>query len=917
MIQPLLPPGFIYQSELGSGGTARVVSVTRENHKRAIALKIPLPDSDHHDQTFVKLAQREWQLIGGLTHPGLVRLLEVSSKPEEYIIMEICQGPTLDTIGHIKNHESATNIFSALALNLEFLRIQGIIHGDLKPHNYFLPSDWQSVAPTDRLFFTKLSDFSLGKLSSEPDAERLGLGTVGYMAPETISDKITSFKTDLFALGVIAYQMYTGIHPFMENETDPVKINSRCQEDTPASINEYNPEVDERIAKLIDRLLAKNPENRPESGWEVCQKLEAVCATYPFKKGLRPSACLNKNLPYKEQINTLLDIDSDDIERLNTISNTSNNTLRLILSHNIDKGNLVYNNRKFSFKGNILWPNILRNQVLDKYSQHSITEKKNIIKCAISGSIENCAKLDLIKENEVDSSLTGSILLLRQFISLSTYKRLSPLYATVARGKERYDIAADMHLQSGDLSNATEYAYQAATILHSEHKSTEALKIISRVIDYAHSSGKLFEINHLLMLQGDIHKDLGEIESALSTYKDLISLYKNNEPDKILAETYKDLGDLYKVKHQFDRGIESLSLALEIYYLLDDELEISHTLNNIGNIYWIDSDTNRALLNYRKALKIQRRLNASDDTASTLNNIGSIYALKGKFKRGIEIFNLSLKLKKEIGNKVEIARTLNNLGYCYQCCGNQYKAVNALTESLELNRQVGNKKEILYNLENLTALMITAGQLKESLKYLKEGIAIADSVGDKNHFGIFQLSMATVLRRMGQYGQAENTLIAVEGIVNNSDDKNLKIMLKNARASIRLAIGDNNVAENIIIEAIALADEVDNRPEKLNSLLLITKINNDSEGYKNAQDLAGELSLKRENILLKNNLLGLNLSNDYETKPQNLVDEIEASLNNMSEDVEVSGIYLNLAEYYLNENDHVVNGQCKKLLSQI
>lgn len=902
MPQAQLPPGFSYKSELGIGGTARVISVTRSRDQKNIALKLPLAEFDNPEQSFIKLARREWQLIGGLSHPGLVKLFEVATKPDKFITMEICSGPTLDAIIKIKNNLSAINIFSALAINLEFLRLQGIIHGDLKPQNFFLPSDWESITKTNRLFHTRLSDFSLGKFVNEADSCRLGIGTVGYMAPETISENITSYKSDLFALGVIAYQLFTGAHPFMENETDPVKINSRCLEEEPIAIKTLNPEIDDNIAAIIENLLAKNPADRHGSGWEICRLLEAAGASYPFRKALRPSTSINKTLSYKENLNNLIDIETTDIERLNVISNNSNDTLRLILSHNFDKENLSYDNNKFKFENTILWPSVLRRQAIKDYSRQSISVRKKIIKAAITGSIANCIQLGLVENDDINSAFTGSVILLRQLISLATFKRFSSNYAIIAEKTEHFDLAANLYLQSGNLSKAAGCAYQAAIILHARHHSSKAIEITNRIIDFAKSSGRVFEIRNILMSQGDILKDMGEIESALNTYSNLIFQYINHEPDKILAETYKDLGDIYKVKHQFAKGLEALNQALEIYYFLEEELEISHTLNNIGNIHWIASDLNKAITNYRKALKIQRRLNANEDIASTLNNIASIYALKGNFKRGIRLLNLTLSLKKEIGNKVEVARTLNNLGYCFYCCGDQYQAVNSLTESLELNRQVGNKKEILYNLENLTALMITAGQLRESLKYLKEGISIANQLDDKNHFAIFQLSMATVLRRMGQYGQAESTLAAIEDTVKSSDDKNLKVLLMNARASIRVAIGDYKIAEKIINQAISLAEGIDNRPEILNSFLLLTKINYTPEIYQKANDLNEELSLTREKILLKNNLLGNKLNSEIDTTTHTLVEDIEAALESMIEDVEISGIYNNLTEYYLKIN---------------
>jgi serine/threonine protein kinase len=77
-----------------------------------------------------------------------------------------------------------------------------------------LPSKWQNL-DDNGLFYVKLSDFSLGRFSHEPDEARAGLGTVGFMAPETVALSRATFQSDLFALGVITYQVLTGVHPFM------------------------------------------------------------------------------------------------------------------------------------------------------------------------------------------------------------------------------------------------------------------------------------------------------------------------------------------------------------------------------------------------------------------------------------------------------------------------------------------------------------------------------------------------------------------------------------------------------------------------------------------------------------------------------------------------------------------------------
>ena len=242
-------PGFRPLAPLGRGGTAEVIRVFSEKHRRQLALKYPRQNESQSSETFARLVQREDHLIGRLTFPGLVRVLEISTDQPQFLLMELCPGPTLEQCGRLDNLALALNVLSAVALSLEFLQANSIIHGDLKPHNIFLPFKWQNL-DDDKLFYVKLSDFSLGRFDHEPDSARAGLGTVGYMAPETAEKSRATFQSDLFALGVIAYQLLTGIHPFMDDESDPVKVNSRVREEDPAPLRSLRSDVPEDVVDL-------------------------------------------------------------------------------------------------------------------------------------------------------------------------------------------------------------------------------------------------------------------------------------------------------------------------------------------------------------------------------------------------------------------------------------------------------------------------------------------------------------------------------------------------------------------------------------------------------------------------------------------------------------------------------------------
>ncbi len=831
-----------------------------------------------------------------------MRILEISTEQPEYLLMELCPGPTLDQCGQIDNLTLALNLLSAVALNLEYLRAHDIIHGDLKPHNIFLPTDWQGLNDR-RLFYVKLSDFSLGRFSNEPDSARIGLGTVGYMAPETVVESRSTFQTDLFSLGVIAYQLLTGVHPFMDDECDPVKTNSSVREEDPAPLQTIRPELSNEAVDLIDSLLAKNETDRPQSGWEVCETLQKIGAQYPFEKALRPAYFFAAHKNYQGVVRSIIRVNEKQAQRLELVSGKDKADLRLLLTANFVRGSLHYEQQCFAFSHEIYWPSFLRRNALSVFRRLPIGQKKLTVKAAVVGGKAHARELDIITDNELHDTSDGLVEIIRHLIKPEVIKKYSCVFGAKAEEVGLNELAARLHIQAGNLEAAERCAYQAATLLNKEHKNEPAVKIINMVVDYARMIGRIFEMRQLLMTKGDIHKQNGETDLALTTYEQIIDLHQSLPPDKLLAETYKDLGDLYRMKQDIGAGLTALTNALWIYQELRDELEISHTLNNIGNIHWIAGNLDNALNNYRRAMRIQRRLNAPADIASTLSNIGSIYAIKGHFRRSIHVMNLSLKLKKATGNAGEIARSLNNLGYVYHLNGLVEKAVSCLSESLAINRRIGSKKEILFNLENLTAVMITAGQLKKSIPYLREGMTLSEVSRDKPHYGAFNLSMTTVLKRMGRFAEAERCLATADSIAQEVDDKMLQVQAYIQRSGLRQLIGDHTVAKEIALKALITAEEIKDKTGQLNALLLITRVSHDPCFVDRAFGLVDELHLKRErtllNVIVTESLLEQGKTDDAHGYTERTLSE----LDRMVEDVELAWMCNVAAELMLAHNN--------------
>ena len=858
MKPPPLPESIRYLGHLGRGGTADVARVHVDGIRRDVALKYPITNDEESNAVFHRLAERERSLVGDIRFPGLVQIIDHSELDAPYLLLELCEGPTLDRVETIDDVQKVLNILSALGLDLHFLKIHRLIHGDLKPQNVFLPTSWNETRD-DQLFYLKLSDFSLGRRFDEPEDARGGLGTVGYMAPETLADGSCDHRSDLFAAGVIAYQLITGRHPFIDpNDADPVRTNSRVCETEPESPNVHRSDLHPGLTELILAMMHKDPSKRPASGWEVCTRLAECGATYPYKRALNPRYLLVDDCNYEEAIARTLMLSPVDQRRLDLVTEGDPHNLRVTLTVNFRRGNLTLKKDGFEFGEQVYWPHRLRRKTLDRYRAATFGERLRFVRTAIAGGQHAACKLGE-SEGDNHSQFDGLCELLLPLLKPSTVKTVSAQLGPRAEQHEMYEAATRLHLQAGNLEGAERCAFQAATTLNQDHQNEVALRLLHGVIEYARISGRTFAVRQLLMSRGDILKETGDAALALEAYNEIISLYEDQPADKLLAETYKDLGDLYKIKQDPVAGLSALEKGMQIYTDLGDELEISHTLNNIGNLQWVGADYAAALKCYRRALKIQRRHKAMDNVASTLSNIGSIFAVRGKLVRATHLLGMSIDICREIANQLEEARILNNLGYTYHLRGMPDDAVSCLERSLEINRKIGTKKEILFNLENLIAIVIGAGQLRQSVKYLEEGMALATELDDKSHLGAFTGDMGRTLKRLGRYREAEEHYLKAKSLYGEVEDPIGLARLEIGRADLRARIGEPQAARKMAVEILYQKTAVDDKPQELEVLLLLTRVTDEPEYLSRARELVAELKLKRESVLVEFNALSQSL----------------------------------------------------------
>lgn len=290
-----LPPGTalgVYQivAPLGSGGMGEVYRARDPRLGRHVAIKILSPDLWNNRRALARF-EREARAASALNHPTIVQIHEIETatidrgeSPEgvRYIAMELIEGQTLrDRLSDGASLHDALRWLITAAQGLARAHAAGIVHRDLKPENIMITLDG----------FPKLLDFGLAKLvDAEPGGamasatrEGMAMGTAGYMSPEQVQGKPVDHRSDIFSFGCIVHEVFAGhrafesdslidtLHNIVHRQAPPMRRNGRS--------------ASRALQSIVDRCLAKSPEDRFASIEDAAAALSAVVASKDFERG--------------------------------------------------------------------------------------------------------------------------------------------------------------------------------------------------------------------------------------------------------------------------------------------------------------------------------------------------------------------------------------------------------------------------------------------------------------------------------------------------------------------------------------------------------------------------------------------------------------------------------------------------------
>jgi eukaryotic-like serine/threonine-protein kinase len=259
------------ERRLGAGGMSTVFLATDSVLERAVAIKL-LAEHLAEDEDFVARFRREALSAARLQHPNIVQVFDSGQDPESlrhYIVMEFVDGPSAaDMLREYKelDLEQTVSILRDACHGLDYAHRAGVVHRDVKPGNLLLSEDTR---------ITKLADFGIAKAAEQTRITQVGsvLGTAAYLSPEQARGDEAGPASDIYSLGVCAYQFLTGRLP--HEYTSLTELALKQQHENVESIRDFRRDVPPELDEAIRLCLERDPGARYRSALELAQAIEA------------------------------------------------------------------------------------------------------------------------------------------------------------------------------------------------------------------------------------------------------------------------------------------------------------------------------------------------------------------------------------------------------------------------------------------------------------------------------------------------------------------------------------------------------------------------------------------------------------------------------------------------------------------
>ena len=793
---PLLTPGsdfgtrYRIEALLGQGGMGRVYKAYDKDIDRIVAIKV-VREGFVGDADALKRFKQELNLASKISHKHILRIHDMGTVGDtRYISMAYVEGPDLHHI--LKDNpempfDRTLNFARQLAEALAAAHAEGVVHRDLKPQNILVDKD-------DQVY---VSDFGLAKSFEEGAVgmTKTGafMGTPRYMSPEQVEGKPVDPRSDLYAYGLILYEMLTGDVPFTGEST--LKVMYQRIQERPKNPKVLKPALPTWIVRIVMRCLEKDPSARYQSAYEILADLQG-------SKSASGSHTVQIEIPEFAQrrwfrivaagvsVLLLALVSLGVIFRGKIFSRSGGGKLEVVPSNSV----AIVPFHNASGDPSLDWlgaslAELLRTDVGESSTLHPVSPDR--LRHVLSDlPFTPNTELGPNELHRIAQFTDANLLVWGQYskngnqiridakIEDLKRNRTTPLQVE-ATGESTLLAAVDQLADSVRAGLAHEQSAaqeMKAAAFRPTSNSLEAIRDFTSGLEFFrqrnHSeAAKQFEAatkadpNFALAYAwlGRTYAQLGNNEQADQAVSRAMSLSGNLSP----VEKYMIQAAYGQVGNNHTKAQDAYA---KLVPLMPNDPQIHYEFGEINKSY---GAYDKAQEQYQKALEIDPK------NLESLRGLGEVEIELGNAHGAIDHLNQALSLAVELNNKQAKAIVLHDLGEAYNLLNRPDDALRNFQQSLDIRQEISDKIGMADTLDQIALTNGNIGKSREAEKTYQEELKLRNDIGDKAGSGNALTNLGLLLSQEGRYEEAlTNTkqALQIEMQTNNEPGQALCLM---------------------------------------------------------------------------------------------------------------------------------------------
>jgi len=766
---------------LGMGGMGAVYQAWDDALGVAVALKIIRPEITTDPAAARELERRfkrELLLARQVTHKNVVRIHDLGEIDGiKYLTMPYIQGSDLATI---LSHEKKLPVPRAIAIarqvvsGLQAAHEAGIVHRDLKPANVMIDADEQAV----------IMDFGIARSVSGGGATMAGavVGTLEYMAPEQAMAQPVDHRADLYALGLMLYDMVLGPRYSSRAESAVAELMSRVQKPLPPA-RSIDATIPEPLERVIDRCTQPDPGARYQATAQLARDLEvidpaaghgagtAAISAPPVTRPLEPvvpPAAAQRSVPLKAVLAgvALLTVVAggwllwDGVFSRNPASSSG---APAVVSLGIIPFRNASGDRELEWLGAAL-ADMLRTEVGQSSSLRAVPSDR-VFQILQDLRINVSEPLDAATIRRVADFSKAEMLIAGQYIRLGTQIRIDatihdsrreqPVPLTVTAANEEALIGAigglsrlireNLALAPGVIKEAAATSFRpSSSSVPALRQYTEGLSLIRqgqhleavKKLEGAIKEDKTFALAHARL--GQTLETLGYEAEARKASQEALDLSSN-----------LPAAERYLISGMHARIVKDPATAIDAYQKLLGILpDNDDAMFDLAGVYHQTGELDKARDLF------QRILQRDPNHMAALLSLGRVEIKRGQSEAGLESLNKAQSLAITVGNDEGKATVFYALGIAYRTLNRLEDALRFSEQGLEIRRRLDQRSGIAESLLEIARTQQALGKLDLAARSYEESLALRKETGDKVGIGDTLLDLGNLYIERGQYDRA-------------------------------------------------------------------------------------------------------------------------------------------------------------------